>query len=154
VHFDPPNDHKDYVHRSGRTARAGATGTVLALAEPAQLVDLAKLHHAAGVTPITETVNAGDCRLTTVAPSGSSRPTPMAETSPGRGRDHAARPRRRAQRPATSLARSTAPAHLQPPQPGTPAGNRARAGEPAPANSSGAATPGRSTRPRGSAART
>ena len=27
VHFDPPNDHKDYLHRSGRTGRAGATGT-------------------------------------------------------------------------------------------------------------------------------
>jgi superfamily II DNA/RNA helicase len=31
VHFDPPGDHKDYVHRSGRTARAGATGTVISL---------------------------------------------------------------------------------------------------------------------------
>ncbi len=31
VHFDPPADHKDYVHRSGRTARAGATGTVVSL---------------------------------------------------------------------------------------------------------------------------
>ncbi len=29
IHFDPPADHKDYVHRSGRTARAGATGTVV-----------------------------------------------------------------------------------------------------------------------------
>src|ERR1019366_8896552 len=34
VHFDPPNDHKDYLHRSGRTARAGASGTVLALVDP------------------------------------------------------------------------------------------------------------------------
>ena len=31
IHFDPPADHKDYVHRSGRTARAGATGTVVSL---------------------------------------------------------------------------------------------------------------------------
>ncbi|MBT8197771.1 MAG: DEAD/DEAH box helicase, partial [Acidimicrobiia bacterium] len=31
IHFDPPNDHKDYVHRSGRTARAGAGGTVISL---------------------------------------------------------------------------------------------------------------------------
>ncbi len=31
VHFDPPNDHKDYLHRSGRTARAGAAGTVVSL---------------------------------------------------------------------------------------------------------------------------
>ena len=31
VHFDPPGDAKDYVHRSGRTGRAGATGTVVSL---------------------------------------------------------------------------------------------------------------------------
>ncbi|MDJ0791141.1 MAG: DEAD/DEAH box helicase [Acidimicrobiia bacterium] len=31
IHFDPPNGHKDYVHRSGRTARAGAAGVVVSL---------------------------------------------------------------------------------------------------------------------------
>ncbi|MDH3189484.1 MAG: DEAD/DEAH box helicase [Acidimicrobiia bacterium] len=31
IHFDPPGDHKDYLHRSGRTARAGASGTVVSL---------------------------------------------------------------------------------------------------------------------------
>ena len=31
VHFDPPADHKDYVHRSGRTGRAGIDGTVVSL---------------------------------------------------------------------------------------------------------------------------
>ena len=31
IHFDPPADHKDYVHRSGRTARAGASGNVVSL---------------------------------------------------------------------------------------------------------------------------
>ncbi|MDF1596372.1 MAG: DEAD/DEAH box helicase [Acidimicrobiia bacterium] len=31
IHFDPPGDAKDYLHRSGRTARAGATGTVVSL---------------------------------------------------------------------------------------------------------------------------
>jgi superfamily II DNA/RNA helicase len=31
IHFDPPADHKDYVHRSGRTARAGSTGVVVSL---------------------------------------------------------------------------------------------------------------------------
>jgi superfamily II DNA/RNA helicase len=31
LHFDPPADHKDYVHRSGRTGRAGADGTVISL---------------------------------------------------------------------------------------------------------------------------
>jgi len=36
IHFDPPADHKDYLHRSGRTARAGATGTVVSLVTGAQ----------------------------------------------------------------------------------------------------------------------
>jgi superfamily II DNA/RNA helicase len=31
VHFDPPSDAKDYVHRSGRTGRAGASGLVVSL---------------------------------------------------------------------------------------------------------------------------
>jgi superfamily II DNA/RNA helicase len=31
IHFDPPADHKDYLHRSGRTARAGAAGTVVSM---------------------------------------------------------------------------------------------------------------------------
>lgn len=31
VHYDPAGDHKDYVHRSGRTGRAGASGTVVSL---------------------------------------------------------------------------------------------------------------------------
>ena len=35
LHYDPPADHKDYVHRSGRTARAGAGGLVITLVVPA-----------------------------------------------------------------------------------------------------------------------
>jgi superfamily II DNA/RNA helicase len=51
VHFDPPRDHKDYLHRSGRTARAGATGIVVALAQRHEVRDLERLQDAAGVTP-------------------------------------------------------------------------------------------------------
>jgi ATP-dependent RNA helicase RhlE len=36
VNYDPPNDHKDYVHRIGRTARAGRTGTGITLVAPNQ----------------------------------------------------------------------------------------------------------------------
>src|SRR5450631_4735502 len=53
VHFDPPNDSKDYLHRSGRTARAGASGTVLSLVEPGQVRLLATMHDEAGVTPVS-----------------------------------------------------------------------------------------------------
>jgi superfamily II DNA/RNA helicase len=43
VHFDPPADHKDYVHRSGRTARAGASGTVVSLVTHEQRRTVQKL---------------------------------------------------------------------------------------------------------------
>ncbi|HEX2577484.1 MAG TPA: DEAD/DEAH box helicase [Aquihabitans sp.] len=49
VHFDIPADPKDYVHRSGRTGRAGALGTVVALVPIAQKRDAAKLRKEAGV---------------------------------------------------------------------------------------------------------
>ncbi len=39
VHYDPPEDHKTYVHRSGRTARAGASGIVVSLLTPDQVRD-------------------------------------------------------------------------------------------------------------------
>jgi superfamily II DNA/RNA helicase len=59
VHFDLPADHKDYLHRSGRTARAGNRGTVVAFAEPSQTRDLERLHRAASVTASTDQVFAG-----------------------------------------------------------------------------------------------
>ncbi len=40
IHFDPPADAKDYVHRSGRTARAGARGSVISLVEPNKARDV------------------------------------------------------------------------------------------------------------------
>jgi superfamily II DNA/RNA helicase len=51
VHFDPPNEHKAYLHRSGRTARAGAAGNVVTLVLPEQASDVAKLLRRAGVAP-------------------------------------------------------------------------------------------------------
>jgi len=43
VHFDPPEDEKAYTHRSGRTARAGATGVVVSFVTSEQLKDTRKL---------------------------------------------------------------------------------------------------------------
>jgi superfamily II DNA/RNA helicase len=50
VHFDPPAEHKTYLHRSGRTARAGATGTVITLVLPEQASEVAKLQQRADIT--------------------------------------------------------------------------------------------------------
>jgi len=48
VHFDPPGDHKDYVHRSGRTGRAGATGTVVSLVGPEHRSSVRAMQRALG----------------------------------------------------------------------------------------------------------
>jgi superfamily II DNA/RNA helicase len=70
VHFDPANDHKDYLHRSGRTARAGAAGTVVSFVEPQQHRDVTKMHDAAKVAPKTETVRSGHPAVRAIAESG------------------------------------------------------------------------------------
>jgi superfamily II DNA/RNA helicase len=80
VQFDPPNDHKDYLHRSGRTARAGAPGMVIALAEPGQVGDLRRLHAAAGVTAASHEVAAGHHVVRQIAASG----TPVPPVPPAR----------------------------------------------------------------------
>jgi superfamily II DNA/RNA helicase len=49
VHFDPPAEAKGYLHRSGRTARAGAAGTVVTLVLPEQAAQVATLRRRAGV---------------------------------------------------------------------------------------------------------
>ncbi len=49
VHFDPPADSKDYVHRSGRTARAGATGVVVSLITPDKAGAVKRLQRDLGV---------------------------------------------------------------------------------------------------------
>jgi superfamily II DNA/RNA helicase len=70
VHYDLPNDHKDYLHRSGRTARAGARGTVVAFVEPFQTRDMVRLHRDASVTATTDQVHAGHQVVRELAASG------------------------------------------------------------------------------------
>jgi len=57
IHVDPPMEHKAYLHRSGRTARAGATGDVITVCLPTQKKDLADLlkKAAISVTPVSVT---------------------------------------------------------------------------------------------------
>jgi len=55
IHADPPAEHKAYVHRAGRTARAGAAGVVITLQTPAQGSEVRRLMHRAGVVPLNAT---------------------------------------------------------------------------------------------------
>ncbi|GAA1513593.1 DEAD/DEAH box helicase [Nocardioides humi] len=75
VHADPPAEHKAYLHRSGRTARAGAAGTVVTLMTSEQRGDVRALTRAAGITPTTTKVSdPGHPVLQDLAPGERSRP--------------------------------------------------------------------------------
>jgi len=87
VHYDLPNDHKDYLHRSGRTARAGARGTVVSFVEPFQTRDVVRLHRDASVTATTDQVHAGHEVVRELGASGEPvviRPLPP-QSREGRG---------------------------------------------------------------------
>ncbi|MBF6467505.1 DEAD/DEAH box helicase [Nocardia beijingensis] len=58
VHVDPPAEHKAYLHRSGRTARAGNSGEVITLVLPGERRDLADLMRKADITVTPQRVTA------------------------------------------------------------------------------------------------
>jgi superfamily II DNA/RNA helicase len=64
VHVDPPAEHKAYLHRSGRTARAGAGGTVVTIATPDQAGEVRTLARQAGITPEISAVKPGAREIT------------------------------------------------------------------------------------------
>jgi superfamily II DNA/RNA helicase len=68
IHADPPVEHKAYLHRSGRTARAGAQGTVITLMTDEQQRDVRDLTRKAGIRPTTTRTRPGDALLAELAP--------------------------------------------------------------------------------------
>ncbi len=64
VHVDPPAEHKAYLHRSGRTARAGNGGDVVTLVLPEQRADFRTMARAARIDAAPASVRAGDARVT------------------------------------------------------------------------------------------
>ena len=58
IHVDPPTEHKAYLHRSGRTARAGSAGDVVTISLPAQKQDLKTLLRKAAITVTPQRVTA------------------------------------------------------------------------------------------------
>jgi superfamily II DNA/RNA helicase len=67
IHADPPAEHKAYLHRSGRTARAGAAGTVITLQTQAQAAAVRDLMRKAAVVPLTAAVTPGSALLRSIA---------------------------------------------------------------------------------------
>jgi superfamily II DNA/RNA helicase len=74
VNVDPPTEAKDYLHRGGRTARAGNSGTVVTLVLPEQRAEVAHMMASVGIKPESTRVRPGDPHLVKVtgsrAPSG------------------------------------------------------------------------------------
>ncbi len=73
LQVDPPADHKDYLHRSGRTARAGDKGTVVTLALPHQRRTMERMAREAGIDAVPTKAVPGDERLAAtgaLTPSG------------------------------------------------------------------------------------
>ena len=72
LQIDPPADHKDYLHRAGRTARAGEAGTVVTLALPHQRKGVQRLLDEAGVGIQLTKARPGD---DIIAAAGGSQPS-------------------------------------------------------------------------------
>ncbi|GGS33283.1 DEAD/DEAH box helicase [Streptomyces griseoviridis] len=95
VNVDPATDPKDYLHRAGRTARAGRSGTVVTLALPGQRREAGQVIADAGVGPEVAKVRSGEAELSRItgarAPSGvpldggPAAPRPKNRNAPFRG---------------------------------------------------------------------
>ncbi|WP_229069796.1 DEAD/DEAH box helicase [Actinoplanes sp. DH11] len=150
IHADPPVEHKAYLHRSGRTARAGARGTVITLMTDDQQADVRDLTRKAGIRPTTRRTRPGDTLLAELAPgertfaapsAAVAMPAPVSDrdTDPDGAGDSRRRRGGRGRRPAGAGAtpdarakQSDAAAGGSRParkSAGTPEGNPARSGQ-------------------------
>jgi superfamily II DNA/RNA helicase len=84
VHVDPPAEHKAYLHRSGRTARAGAGGTVVTIATPDQAAEVRLLARQAGITPEVSAIKPGAREITALTGPAAPyvEPAPVAAPQP------------------------------------------------------------------------
>ncbi|KIF02051.1 hypothetical protein PL81_32200, partial [Streptomyces sp. RSD-27] len=97
VNVDPPSDFKDYLHRGGRTARAGASGSVVTLVTTHQRRAMTRLMTAAGIVPETTRVRSGEGALARITGARTPSGIPVTITAPPteqRRRDAAPRGRR------------------------------------------------------------
>jgi superfamily II DNA/RNA helicase len=81
IHADPPVEHKAYLHRSGRTARAGADGIVITLMTDDQVADVRDLTRKAGIKATTTRVHATHPLLKELAPGERTLTEPLILTT-------------------------------------------------------------------------
>ena len=99
VHVDPPTEHKAYLHRSGRTARAGSTGDVVTVVLPDQRDDTSALLRKAGIRVRPQPVTADSAPVAALVTDRVPYQAPAAKTSPTPVRPGNAGPRPRRRRP-------------------------------------------------------
>jgi superfamily II DNA/RNA helicase len=87
-------EHKAYLHRSGRTARAGASGTVVTLMTDTQVADVRDLTRKAGITATVTRLRPGHPLLTQLAPGERTYVAPSAKPAPAVASDRQDRPAR------------------------------------------------------------
>ncbi|MDY0907933.1 DEAD/DEAH box helicase [Microbacterium sp. CFBP9034] len=97
IHVDPPMEHKAYLHRSGRTARAGAEGAVVTLVLPGQDKDVAQLLRKAAitVTPVRVTAKSPEVAALVGEVAPYVKPEPVQEHSRGGGSSQGANAQRK-----------------------------------------------------------
>lgn len=98
IHVDPPAEHKAYLHRSGRTARAGAEGDVVTLVIPSQERDVQQLMKKAAIRPTTTAVTPDSPEVTALVGEKAAyvKPQPkQAQQQQGGGRSQGANAQRK-----------------------------------------------------------
>ncbi|MBG0851294.1 DEAD/DEAH box helicase [Streptomyces spinoverrucosus] len=95
VNVDPPADHKDYLHRGGRTARAGGSGSVVTLVLPDQKRDVTRLMSDAGIRPRTARITSNDTELATITGAREPSGVPVTIEVPQQSAPSASRPDRK-----------------------------------------------------------
>lgn len=92
IHVDPPADDKTYLHRSGRTARAGADGQAVTVALPNQIHDMRRIYSVSGIEADPQRVTADSPLVSTLEGTPAPRveppadaPAPSGERRPHRG---------------------------------------------------------------------
>ncbi|WP_055626715.1 DEAD/DEAH box helicase [Streptomyces hirsutus] len=107
VNVDPPTDHKDYLHRGGRTARAGESGSVVTLVTPNQRRDMTRLMTAAGIVPQTTQVRSGEEALSQITGAQTPSGIPVTITTPVAERRQRSTSSRGRRSPASAARRMT-----------------------------------------------
>ncbi|MFI6050247.1 DEAD/DEAH box helicase [Streptomyces violascens] len=114
VNVDPPTDHKDYLHRGGRTARAGESGSVVTLVLPEEKREMTKLMSFAGIRPRTAEIKSSSEELVRVTGAREPSGVPVvievpAQPEPKRAASGRSRGRRGGQGSRGGAAQSSAP---------------------------------------------